>query len=154
MAALFALLLFAAAAACFAFAMERRMTTPEAPGICDTEYQEALSSYRHYSLLRFSIAGVFSGLTGGLLLAANADLKFGDPATMRSYVAALGLVVTVLFFYVEWLLNQYLNAFAAFLDKRTEPTHWKSRPKIPASPAIWALYAVVLVSWGFILARG
>ena len=123
--------------------------------MCTTEYQEALSSYRHYSLLRFTIAGAFSAATGALFVGWYSVAKV--PADLQPHISAilsgvslLGLVFSICFFYVETVLNRYLNAFSRFIRTNSE-SHFAQRPQAKVSPAIWAMYLTIVLAWGFLL---
>jgi hypothetical protein len=118
------------------------------------EYSEVNQNFRHYSALRFAILSVFfAGI--GLLL----SIAFG-PIDSTAYFRMLakfgGLLITIVFFIFEHILNEYLRHFAKVameLEELLGYKQFKSRPqfRVQTRHATYGLYILLVVFWIYAL---
>lgn len=114
------------------------------------EYREVLTSLRHYSSLRFAIAGVFIGITGFLVAALYGKNVLQAPPELGHAIRVFGLVTALVFWWIEFTLDGYLTAFGAVALRLRPDTHWAARPPlrralVPA--AMMAIHVAVVAFW-------
>ncbi|MCG8517498.1 MAG: hypothetical protein MI794_05855 [Pseudomonadales bacterium] len=90
-------------------------TKPSCPKAVDAAHHEALSTYRHYSNLRFLMLPVFASLTGALL-----KTVFGDygliSGPLIEYVPTVGVWLTLAFLSLEIALDIIMTRTALFIN--------------------------------------
>ncbi|MEJ5240079.1 MAG: hypothetical protein WHS87_02665 [Anaerolineales bacterium] len=118
------------------------------------EYAEVNQNFRHYSSLRFAILSVFFAIVGLLF-----SIAFG-PINSTTYFSMLakfgGLLITVVFFIFEHILNEYLRHFAKVameLEELLGYRQFKSRPqfRVQTRHATYGLYILLLIFWVYAL---
>jgi hypothetical protein len=118
------------------------------------EYTEVNNNIRHYSALRFAIFPIYFVAFGGLasvafgLFGAQANSEF-----LKLGARVSGVLVTVLFFHYEYLLEEVLNKnrkrgkeLEALLGYKQITS--RSQPAISVSYYMaWGFYSILLLFW-------
>jgi hypothetical protein len=124
------------------------------------EYSEACNYHRHYSALRFVVFTVYFAVVGGI-----ATVAFGIVASnehnldMILWARAGGVLVTMVFFFIEFLCERNMSYFGRAVVKLEEGlgyTQMTARPKfraLRAKNATYLLYFGFLVFWIFALVK-
>lgn len=94
----------------------------------ECEYREVLASLRHYSNLRFAIAGVFIAITGFLVAALYGKEPLRAPPEIGHILRGFGLVAAAAFGWIEFTLDGYINAFGKKAVGLCPNSHWAARP--------------------------
>ncbi len=118
------------------------------------EYSEVNQNFRHYSNLRFAILSVF--FAGAGLLFSIAFGPINSTAYFRMLAKLGGLLITIVFFIFEHILNEYLRHFAKVaieLEELLGYRQFKSRPqfRVQTRHATYGLYILLLVFWIYAL---
>lgn len=124
------------------------------------QHTEANSNLRHYSGLRFIIFTVYFAVSGGVCSIAF-DL-IGSKYTGATNVAVVarwtGLLVTFVFFYLEYICEFYLRHFHHAVrhleDLLGHHVAKRPHPKFRPVYVTWSLYAVAAGFWIYVLVRG
>jgi hypothetical protein len=118
------------------------------------EYSEVNQNFRHYSALRFAILSVFFAGIG--LLFSIAFGPIDSTAYFRMLAKFGGLLITIVFFIFEHILNEYLRHFAKVameLEELLGYKQFKSRPqfRVQTRHATYGLYILLVVFWIYAL---
>jgi hypothetical protein len=84
------------------------------------EYEEALSTIRHYSNLRFAELSLFSAITGGLMSLA---IKYCDIGILSMFVSILGVLVSIIFIMLEVSVRKYIGCFKQYIRDKWPDSH-------------------------------
>lgn len=116
----------------------------------EAEYAEVLASLRHYSNLRYAIAGVFIAITGFLIAALYGKEPLQAPPEVGYAVRAFGLITAFAFGWIERTLDGYLTAFGKVALRLRPDSHWATRPSLLnrwVPMATISIHAVAGVFW-------
>lgn len=127
----------------------------ETQSLLKHEYSEVNQNFRHYSNLRFAIFTVFFAITG-VLIASTFGISNEQISESRAFLKLGGVIVTLVFFVLEHILNEYLRHFAKVavdLEQKLGYTQFSTRPtfKVQARHATYALYILFLLFWIYAL---
>ena len=73
------------------------------------EYREIVTSFRHYSNLRFAILTLFSGASAGLLASAFGDVLKNASPDLRYVLRIVGFVLSIGFLAAEFSIASYIH---------------------------------------------
>lgn len=119
----------------------------DSPAADIDDYAEVMSSIRHYSALRFAMLTLFSGAIAGLIVGQYGGYQTGLP---RPVAPVAGLLITVIFLWLEITLDSYMNTFEAVARTLKPAGHWSSRSAVTNSLVVIplrSLYVLVFVFW-------
>ena len=115
----------------------------------ECEYREVLASLRHYSNLRFAIAGVFIAITGFLVAALYGKEPLRAQPEIGHILRGFGLVIAGAFWWIEFTLDGYINAFGKKAVGLRSNSHWAARPLrrklVPVTTM--SMHAAVALFW-------
>jgi hypothetical protein len=116
----------------------------------ESEYSEALATFRHYSNLRFAELTLFAAINGGLGTLVYEylvpDLPPGLPrGHLPGYVISAGKTMSLIFLGLEISLSAYLLRLRSYIVSHWPGCHLATTPK-------WALWLpVVLFPLAYVL---
>ena len=116
----------------------------------ETEYQETLSSLRHFGTIRFQLMTVFYVVTGGLYYGV-AQLTKAEEASERTLICAFGFALAAVFLVFETIINRYISNAAAHALSIDPSSHLSGRPpallRILVPVLIVGIYVLVALFW-------
>jgi hypothetical protein len=116
----------------------------------DVEYQEVLSSMRHFGATRFQLMTVFYVVTGGLYYGVI-QLTKAEELPERVLICAFGSMLAVAFLIFEIIINRYITNAAKHALSIDPSSHLSKRSPAPVRilvpVLICTVYILVAIFW-------
>jgi hypothetical protein len=116
------------------------------------EYSEVLLTFRHYSALRFVVLTVFLAIVG-VLASVVSGVTAVKPPALHLWAKIAGLLVSLAFFMLEFLIERYINYVAdraKALDEELGYWHFRGRPAskmFKTRHATWPMFGFIILFW-------
>lgn len=116
-------------------------------------YEAAVANLRHYSTLRFAMLTVFLAVTGAAGSVGLPKELVTIPTFIQTAAFVLCFIITVVFFYLELLLNAYIHQYIDAAQELEQKLGIqvvnipRAHPWMKASYAMRVIYITLALTW-------